>query len=266
MNARTNPRAPLTVIACVAGLLLTGSAEARGRRQGQRLSPEERFSRLDQDKDGNVTQAEFLAGMEARKAERAERRSQRRGQRLSSEERFAQLDQDKDGSVTQAELEAGIQARVAERSQRRAQRQTQREERWKEMGLTEEQIEARKNSWATGGAPGMGRGRRGRGQGSGRMGRRGPQFDLDGDGTLSSEELKAAVQKHLQRMDSDSDGAISADEFAAAAPFGRQGRRGRRGKRGRHGGRGGWGRGQGWGPGAPGSEAPESPTEAPLGG
>lgn len=60
----------------------------------------ERFTKVDVNRDGFITQAEMDASREARKAERTAKRGERQA------ERFAKLDADKNGQLSQSEFSA----------------------------------------------------------------------------------------------------------------------------------------------------------------
>lgn len=65
---------------------------------------QERFGKIDANRDGAVTQAEFDAHRNTMKAER-------------SAERFASLDSDRNGQISRAEFDAGASARKARRDE-----------------------------------------------------------------------------------------------------------------------------------------------------
>jgi hypothetical protein len=163
---------------------------------------DQRFGRLDADRDGFVTQAEIRAQAEARRAERQARRGERRAQL------FARLDANRDGSISREEFENRPQLRGGDREDRRAARGERRGERF-----------------ARHGGP-----RGGRGALMARFGARAfAALDADRDGRVSRAEANARALARFDRVDANRDGTITLDERRSAREAFRANRPARRG-------------------------------------
>ena len=100
------------LVLCIlaAGTTIAGSGDGGGKQgKGPRLSPEERFAKLDADGSGEVTLEEFTAMLEKRIAAMKERRGDKErpdGNRTPPppEKIFERLDANGDGVLTQDEI------------------------------------------------------------------------------------------------------------------------------------------------------------------
>jgi ribosomal protein RSM22 (predicted rRNA methylase) len=186
----------ISILAGVAVLAFSGTAIAQpqaGQRGGGELTraeavarAEQRFQRIDANRDGQITREEMRAGRQQRRAQRSERREQRLAnlseeQRARIAERRAQR-----GGLTEeqraerrAQRRAQVQAMTAEqRAERRAQRQARRGQRG---GL-----------FAAGGTVSLDEFR-------GRALARFERMDLDRNGTVTREERRQARQQLRQQ-------------------------------------------------------------------
>lgn len=156
---------------------------------------QERFNKLDLNKDGFVTQDEIKAAREARMKER-------------SDKRFAALDADKNGTISRAEFDAG-RAKIREG------------------------YKAKREQTADAGKPGH-RGKRGGHWGGKMRGGPGggdwlAQADANKDGKLTLAEMQAGPLKWFDSVDTNKDGTISPEERKAAFEKMREARGDRRG-------------------------------------
>jgi Ca2+-binding EF-hand superfamily protein len=159
---------------------------------------QQRFGRIDANRDGFVTEAELRARVEASRAERQQRRGERRAQL------FARLDANRDGSISREEFDNRPQLRGGERDERRAA--------W---------AERRGQRFARHGGPRGPRGAMGAGLGL----RAFAALDSDRDGRVSLAEANARALARFDRVDSNRDGTITMEERRAA----REASRARRG-------------------------------------
>lgn len=191
----------ISILAGVAALAFSGVATAQP--QGQRgggaeltraeavARAEQRFARIDADRNGQVTRDEMRAGRQQMRAQRAERR-QARIARMSPEQRERIADRRAErGGLTQEQ-------RAERRAQRRAQVQA----------MTAEQRAER------------------RAQRQARRGQRGGLFA--GGGTVSLEQFRARALQRFERMDLDRNGTVTRDERRQARQQLRQERQQRR--------------------------------------
>lgn len=160
---------------------------------------QERFAKLDVNKDGFVTQDEIKAVHEARAKERADKR-------------FAALDADKNGSISRAEFDAS-------------------------RAKAREGFKAKREQTADAGKPGphRGHGMRGGHHWGGKM-RGGPgggnwfvTADANKDGKLTLAEMQAGPLQRFDSVDTNKDGTISPEERKAAFDKMREARGDRRG-------------------------------------
>jgi Ca2+-binding EF-hand superfamily protein len=162
-----------------------GDGECHG---GPGRGPGAHFEELDTNKDGSVTQAEFLAHGEAR---------------------FAQADTNKDGKLTKEERQAAHQAHMKERF---AKHDTNKDGKLTkdELGKMPEEFQKRVDSNGDGAitqaemeaAKGKMHEKHGRGPG-----------DPMGDKTVTREDMKAKAVEHFTRMDANKDGKVTKDEL-----------------------------------------------------
>jgi Ca2+-binding EF-hand superfamily protein len=155
---------------------------------------EQRFARLDANRDGRLTAEEarqaMQAGMQQRQQRRAERRTQRQaqgqGQGQGQGQAFERLDTDRNGSISREEF---------------AQRRALRGERG-----------------GRGGMRGMG------GRGGERMGQR----MFGEDGMITRDEFRARALQRFERLDANRDGRVTVAERREVRQRLREERRGRR--------------------------------------
>lgn len=158
---------------------------------------QERFAKMDLNKDGAVTQDEIKTAREARMKERADKR-------------FAALDADKNGQISRAEFDAG-HAKMREGRNQTAEAGTPGEHRGHGM-----------------------RGHRWGGRMHGRMGGFGggeswfAKADANKDGKLTLAEMQAGPLQWFDSVDANKDGTISPEERKAAFEKMRQARAERR--------------------------------------
>jgi Ca2+-binding EF-hand superfamily protein len=195
-----------TLLAAAATLLLAGTASAQDTRAGGRLDRDgdkrvslaelqaaqaERFTRLDTNRDGQLTRDERQAGRQAMRAERAAQRVERQA------EMFSRRDADRDGGLSLAEAPKKIGPHFAHVDADRNGR------------LSPQELQAART---------MLRGERG--PKSVKADR--PRVDANGDGAVSRAEFDAQLRVRFARMDADRDGFITRAERKAV----RQQRRG----------------------------------------
>jgi hypothetical protein len=148
---------------------------------------DERFQRMDANRDGRVTAEELRALGHARMAERSERRAERRAERQGQV--FDRLDGNRDGQISREEF-----------AQRR---------------------ELRRGPGGRRGPRGM------RGPRGGQMAMRGLGGRLLGeDGVLTAAEFRQRALQRFERLDANRDGRVTAEERHAARDRIRDGRRG----------------------------------------
>jgi len=200
----------LAIGASVIALLATPALALQGAPKGQpgqrgpqtraelQTKIQERFAKMDLNKDGFVTQDEIKAGMDARMKERADKR-------------FAALDTDKSGSISREEFDAG-RAKVREG------------------------FKAKREQTADAGKPGHRRDPGMRGHHWGGKMRGGPgggmfaTADANKDGKLTLAEMQARPLQWFDSIDTNKDGTISPEERKAAFDKMRQTRMERRGQ------------------------------------
>ncbi|MCA1298422.1 EF-hand domain-containing protein [Stappia indica] len=146
--------------------------------------------RFDTDKDGRVTQAEIDATLV---------------------DMFAKADADSSGGVSLEEFKKAYAAEFANRKVR----SFQRHDVDGDGKLTKAEFDRRMNRMMDrmekrGGGKGAGRGP----DGMGRMGQM-QDFDADGDGNVTREEVEAARAKLFADADKDGDGALTLEEYEA---------------------------------------------------
>lgn len=177
-------------ISIIAGALLATSGIAMaqpgsGRGQGAEMTrdqavarAEQRFARLDVNRDGRLTVEEARQGnparagrrearTEQRQARRAERRAQRQAGRANGQG-FARIDTNRDGQISQEEFAA----RRAARAERRAQR----------------------------------------GQRAGQRGQGGMARLFGQDGVITLDEYRAQALQRFERLDANRDGRVTVAE------------------------------------------------------
>jgi Ca2+-binding EF-hand superfamily protein len=168
--------------------------------------PGARFGRLDTDKDGKVSLAEFST---------------------SRDGWLTRVDTNKDGVATRAEIDASFEAGRKEHTQnmftredankdgRLTREETRMPSAWFERAdanhdgaLTlAEATEARNKAHAEKKA------RKADGDGPGKPGGKLNRLDENGDGKVERQELKSAAAKHFARLDKNADGSLSHDEL-----------------------------------------------------
>ena len=141
---------------------------------------QEKFAEADANSDGELSQAEMKAMHEARKERREERRATRAENREARmAEHFAKMDTDKSGGLSEAELRAMHEARGERRG------------------------------------GGMHEGKRGKhGRGGSHMMLK--MADANGDKTVTRAEFDSALAAHFAKADIDGNGSVSAEEHKAA--------------------------------------------------
>lgn len=82
----------ITSLLAILALSAVTSFSAEGDKAKPKMNPEEMVKRLDTDKDGKVSKAEFLASPNAKKDE------------AKATERFGKMDKDSDGFLTKEEM------------------------------------------------------------------------------------------------------------------------------------------------------------------
>jgi len=172
------------------------------------------FERLDADKDGKVTKAEYDAARGAEfkaadkngdgfisKEEFAAYGDQRRGEFV--DRMFARLDKNGDGKITADEL----------RGERRGDRADRRERGERGRGINFERADAAKKGYLT--LEDLTKLRSARLEAA--MKKRFEGLDTNRDGKLTGDELPPERRDAIMRADADKDGAVTLDEFAARA-------------------------------------------------
>lgn len=158
---------------------------------------EARFTKLDTNRDGFVTQAEAQAAVEARRGKRQANRSERRA------DLFARLDTNRDGSISRQEFESRPALSREDRAEGRAERGERRGDRMAHRGP-----------------------RGGRGMITGFRARAFTALDANRDGKVSLVEASNGALSRFDRLDANRDGTISQDERRSARESLRGGRPG----------------------------------------
>jgi len=180
----------ISILAGVAALAVSGIAFAQpgsGQRGNSELTraealerAEQRFQRIDSNRDGQITREEMREARQERRAERAERREQRLA-RLSPEQRER---------VAERRAERGG-ARAAMTPEQRAERRAQRRAQVQAMS-PEQRAQFRAERQA-------------------RRAQRGGGRFADG-GTVTLAEFQARALQRFERMDLDRDGTVTSEE------------------------------------------------------